>query len=98
MASKSLGTLTLDLVARIGGYTAGLDKAEKEAQKRAKAIENAFDTAAAGVGIAFGAIATAGAAAFAAISQGIEEAAKFQDLAEMTGGSAEGLASMAVAA
>jgi lambda family phage tail tape measure protein len=98
MASKSLGTLTLDLVARIGGYTAGLDKAEKEAQKRAKAIENAFDSAAAGVGIAFGAIATAGAAAFAAISQGIEEAAKFQDLAEMTGGSAEGLASMAVAA
>jgi len=98
MASKSLGVLTLDLVARIGGYTAGLDKAEKEAQKRAKAIENAFDSAAAGVGIAFGAIATAGAAAFAAISQGIEEAAKFQDLAEMTGGSAEGLASMAVAA
>lgn len=98
MASKSLGTLTLDLVARIGGYTAGLDKAEKEAQKRAKAIENAFDSAATGVGIAFGAISAAGVAAFAAISQGIEEAAKFQDLAEMTGGSAEGLASMAVAA
>lgn len=98
MASKSLGTLTLDLVARIGGYQAGLEKAEKEAQKRAKAIESAFDTAAVGVGIAFGAIATAGAAAFAAISAGIEEAAKFQDLAEMTGGSAEGLASMAVAA
>lgn len=98
MASKSLGTLTLDLVARIGGYTAGLDKAEKEAQKRAKAIEDAFDSAAVGVGVAFGAIATAGVAAFAAISQGIEEAAKFQDLAEMTGGSAEGLASLAVAA
>ena len=98
MASKSLGTLTLDLVARIGGYTAGLDKAEKEAQKRAKAIENAFDTAAKGAGIAFGALATAGVAAFAVLSKGLEEAANFQDLAEKTGASAEGLASFAVSA
>lgn len=98
MASKSLGTLTLDLVARIGGYTAGLDKAEKEAQKRAKAIENAFDTAATGVGIAFGAIAAAGVAAFAAISSGIESAAKYQDLAEEIGSGAEEIASFAVAA
>ena len=98
MSSKSLGTLTLDLVARIGGYTAGLDKAEKEAQKRAKAIENAFDTAAKGVGIAFGAMATAGVAAFAAIKEGLDTAASFQDLAEKTGASAEGLASFAVSA
>lgn len=98
MASRSLGTLTLDLVAKIGGYTAGLDKAEKEAAKRAAAIEKVFDAAAIGVGAAFGAMAAAGATAFAALSKGIEEAAKFQDLAEMTGGSAEGFASLAVAA
>ena len=43
MASQSLGTLTYDLVARIGGFTSGLDKAEKAAAKRAKAIEETFD-------------------------------------------------------
>ena len=98
MASRSLGTLTLDIIAKIGGYEAGLDKAEKEAVKRAKAIEKAFDGAATAVGTAFGVMTAAGVAAFAAFSRGIDEAAKFQDLAEMTGGSAEGLASIAVAA
>lgn len=98
MASRSLGTLTLDVVARIGGYTAGLDKAEKEAAKRAAAIEKVFDAAAIGVGVAFGAMAAAGTAAFAAIGNGIESAAKYQDLAEEIGTSAEEIASFAVAA
>jgi hypothetical protein len=98
VASRSLGTLTLDIVAKIGGYTAGLDKAEKEAAKRAAAIEKVFDAAAIGVGVAFGAMAAAGTAAFAAISNGIESAAKYQDLAEEIGTSAEEIASFAVAA
>lgn len=98
MASRSLGTLTLDLVARIGGWTAGLDKAEKEAAKRAAAIEKVFDAAAIGVGVAFGAMAAAGTAAFVAIGSGIESAAKYQDLAEEIGTSAEEIASFAVAA
>lgn len=41
MASNSLGTLTLDLVARIGGFTAPLDQAERRALKNAKGIESA---------------------------------------------------------
>lgn len=98
MASKSLGTLTLDLVAKIGGYTAGLDKAEKEAQKRAKAIQNAFDQAAVGVGVAFGAIAAAGAGLAAGFQAAITSLGNFQDLAEKTGASAEGLASFSIAA
>lgn len=98
MASRSLGTLTLDLVAKIGGYTAGLDKAEKEAAKRAAAIQGAFDSAAIGVGVAFGAMATAAAGAFAIINAGIEKASSFQDIADMTGGSAEGFANFAVSA
>lgn len=98
MASKSLGTLTLDLVARIGGYTAGLDKAEKEAQKRAKAIENAFDKASVGIGVALGAIPIAATAAFAAFQSAVKSVGDFQDLADITGASAEGLASFAVAA
>lgn len=98
MASKSLGTLTLDLVANLGGYTAGLDKAEKEAAKRAKAIENAFDDVATGVGVAIGAAGAAIAAGFAAFQVATNYVAGFQDLAEETGATAEGLASLAVAA
>lgn len=37
MASGSLGTLTLDLIARIGGFTAPLDKAERAASNYAGA-------------------------------------------------------------
>lgn len=98
MASRSLGTLTLDLVAKIGGYTAGLDKAEKEAQKRAKAIEGVFDKAAVGVGVAFGAMATAAIGAFAAINKGVDLAASFADISEEIGASAEDIASFSVAA
>jgi hypothetical protein len=98
MSSRSLGTLTLDLVAKIGGYEQGLDKAEKEAKKRAAAIEKAFDDAAKGIGIAFGAIAAAGVAAFAGFQAATQFVGDFQDLADKTGASAEGLASFAVAA
>jgi len=98
MSSRSLGTLTLDIVAKIGGYQAGLQAAEKEAIKRAKAIEKVFDQAAKGIGIAFGAIAASGAAAFAAFDQLVKQAGDFQDLAEKTGASAEALASFSVAA
>lgn len=34
MASRSLGTLTLDLIARIGGFTGPMDKAGRETQKQ----------------------------------------------------------------
>lgn len=98
MASRSLGTLTLDIIAQIGGYTAGLDKAEKEAAKRAKAIEGVFDKAAVGVGVAFGLMATTAVAAFAAINRGVDVAAKFADLSEEIGASAEDIASFSVAA
>ena len=53
MASKSLGTLTLDLLVQTGGFESGMERAErtanqrtrnieKQAVERAKAIENAF--------------------------------------------------------
>lgn len=46
MASRSLGQLTIDLVAKIGGFTAPLDQAEREADKRLKKIKaNADSTA-----------------------------------------------------
>lgn len=45
MASNSLGTLTLDLVARIGGFTAPLDQAERRANKTAKGIKDSAKVA-----------------------------------------------------
>lgn len=46
MASNSLGTLTLDLVAKVGGFEAGMDKAERSAKKSAKGIKGSADDAA----------------------------------------------------
>lgn len=53
MASRSLGTLTVDLIAKFGGFTQGMTQAEREADKktremqkkmtqRARAIDDAF--------------------------------------------------------
>jgi len=102
MANKSLGTLTLDLVAKIGGFVAGMTEAERAADKSAKKIEasvKAIGVAGYAVGEALGQYLKQGvdlvASAFPAL---IEQAAQFQDIAEKTGGSAEGLASFAVAA
>ncbi len=39
MSRKSLGTLTLDLIAKVGGFEAGMDKASRKSQKTAKKIE-----------------------------------------------------------
>ena len=72
MASGSLGTLTLDLIARIGGFTAPLDKAERAASKAASGIGDAADAAASG----FGSLSDAAAAVAAAIS-GISVGAVF---------------------
>lgn len=46
MASKSLGTLTLDLIARVGAFEQGMDKAERSAKKSARGIKGAADDAA----------------------------------------------------
>ena len=56
MASKSLGTLTLDLVAKIGAFTGPLDRASQEAKKRNAEMAKSFDNLAKGVGAAIGSI------------------------------------------
>ena len=38
MATRSLGTLTLDLIARIGGFEQGMDKAGRVTEKRMKEL------------------------------------------------------------
>lgn len=69
MASKSLGTLTIDLVAKVGGFTSGMDKAQRASDKWAKQVQKdaALSSAAIlSVGAALQAAAlTAGTAGFA---------------------------------
>ncbi|WP_445673874.1 phage tail tape measure protein [Pseudomonas ceruminis] len=71
MASKSLGTLTLDVIARVGGFVAGMDKAERSSQKWRKEVEK--NAKAAGLAIVSG--VAAGAAALAAFTVSTVQAA-----------------------
>lgn len=71
MASKSLGTLTLDLIARVGGFVAGMDKAERSSQKWRKEVEK--NAKAAGLAIVSG--VAAGATALAAFTVSTVQAA-----------------------
>lgn len=56
MASKSLGTLTLDLIAKIGGFTGPLDQASRESQKRMAEIKKSAENLGKGIGTAFAAV------------------------------------------
>ncbi|HGN6731927.1 TPA: phage tail tape measure protein [Pseudomonas aeruginosa] len=64
MASRSLGTLTLDLIAKVGGFVAGMDAAERRSEKWRKEVEKN----AAKVGAAIGAATAAGITALAALT------------------------------
>ncbi len=60
MASKSLGTLTIDLIAKVGGFVSGLSQAERASQKWRKQIqEDAKAATTAFVGFATAASAAA---------------------------------------
>jgi hypothetical protein len=97
MASRSLGTLTLDLVAKIGGFEAGMGRAEREAARRSKAISKAINDAAA-LGIkAFAGLSAAGVAAFAVINRQAENIANFQGLSEKIGDTAQAVSSLKLA-
>lgn len=84
MASKNLGTLTIDLVAKTGGFVQGMDKAgrssdkwRKQVEKDAKAIGTAL-----GVGIAAG--VTALTALTVATVKSANEITKFSALSGLS--------------
>lgn len=62
MAARSLGVLTLDLIAKIGGYVGPLDQASRITQKRMKEIEKFGKDLGKAVSVAVGATASAVAA------------------------------------
>ena len=86
MATRSLGTLTLDLVAKIGGFEKGLDKAARTSKQRMDDIRRSTDRATKGL-LALGA---AGAAALTAVVvSSIRAAGEVNKLAALSGASTE---------
>ncbi|MFV3326706.1 phage tail tape measure protein [Pseudomonas sp. NY15372] len=71
MASRSLGTLTLDVIAQVGGFVSGMDKAERSSQKWRKEVEKNAKAA----GVAIGAGIAAGVAALATFTVSTVQAA-----------------------
>lgn len=97
--ARSLGTLTIDLIARIGGFTQGMDKASREAQRKAKEIDAALGK----IGANIGAAAVAGATILTATlvtlgRQAIDTADQIGELSEKTGVSTESLSRLGFAA
>lgn len=100
--SKSLGTLTLDLIARIGGYTEGLTQAERVTKQRMREIRRSVDESAKRmrnfIAVSAG-VVTAGAAVAAAMvnsaRQSIDEQNKFSRSLD---GTVSGLRALQIAA
>ncbi|EFG8528528.1 phage tail tape measure protein, partial [Escherichia coli] len=63
MAGKSLGTLTLDLVARTAGFSSGMSQAERSSEKWRKKIVSDVDA----VATAFAAASSAAVATAAGV-------------------------------
>lgn len=89
MANRSLGTLTLDLIANTGGFREGMTQAERAAEKANQKIRKETAQTIDTVG-KWGAAAGAAAAAVtvalgAVVLQGVENVAQQNDLAESLG-------------
>jgi lambda family phage tail tape measure protein len=66
MAARSLGTLTLDVIAKVGGFTSGMDQSSRSAEKWRKDVEKSAKA----VGVAIGAAVATGVTSLAAITVG----------------------------
>lgn len=83
-SSRSLGVLTLDLVARTGGFVQGMDKAERSSAKWKREVQKNMDAAGKAVGAA-SAIAAGAMAVW--VKSSINNAAEIQNLAKVAGSS-----------
>lgn len=86
MSSRSLGTLTIDLVAKTGGFVAGMDKAAKSAKDSMDKIGRTVGNAAAVVGAG---IAAAAGVVTAWTKSTIDAAVEIERLSQLSGTSAE---------
>lgn len=69
MAGKSLGTLTIDLIAKVGGFVQGMDKAERASQKWSAQVKKDAKEVGASI-IAIGAAAATAAVGIGAAGLG----------------------------
>lgn len=84
--SANLGTLTLDLIAKISGFTGPLDQATKSTKKQTAEMKKAFDDWAKGVGAAIGSAAVAIPTLALALAKSTANAAKeIQNLSNLAG-------------
>lgn len=95
MPTKSLGTLTLDIIAKIGGFEKGMDQAARISEKRLKQIQDTAKKV--GAGIALG--LTGAAAGFTAmVKSAIDTADEFNQLSQKVGIATDDLSKLAYAA
>lgn len=95
MASRSLGTLTLDVIAQVGGFVAGMDKAERSSAKWRKEVEKSAKA----VGTAVGAgVATAVTAFTTMMVSALNSASEISNLAAVANVSVTDFQKMAVGA
>lgn len=94
MASKSLGTLTVDLVAKIAGFEQGLDRAGRTMDKRMATIERRAKIAGAAIGAG---LAAAGVIAARSIKNAIDNADELSKAAQRVGASSEAFSRLAYA-
>ncbi|MCO1337114.1 hypothetical protein MO867_22580, partial [Microbulbifer sp. OS29] len=77
MSKKSLGTLTLDLIAKVGGFQEGLDKAERGTEKWKRQLKKNVSA----VGKAFAGLSVAAAGALAVMTARVlESSAEIENL------------------
>lgn len=95
MAGRSLGSLTLDLILKMGGFEQGMDKAARLTDKRMREME----ARAKKFGVVIGAaVAGAAVAAAAGVKSAIDYADQLNDMNQRLGVSAEALSGWAYAA
>lgn len=84
MATRSLGSLTLDLIARIGGFQQGMDQAARVTDKRMKEISASAVKAGKMVGAGLAAGVAAGATALTSMAvSAVDTAAEISKLASI---------------
>jgi len=92
MSRRSLGTLTIDVIAEIGGFASGLDKSERQTEKWRKNVEKQAKLAGAALGAGVLALGTGLAAMAARIARNTSDAqkegAQLDAILKSTGGAA----------
>ena len=109
--SRSLGVLSIDLIAKVGGFTEGMTRAEREADRKgrdiarkqkqsAKETEAAWDKASKAIGAAFAAVSVGAVAQqlFGVAKETANLALEFDKLSQLSGTSSQTFQKLAAGA